>query len=54
MKIFLLIFLVTTNVAFAQTEIVDTLKIRQDFENLINHLETNYVYYKSKDVDLIC
>ncbi len=50
----ILFFLLLGNVAFGQINIVDTLKIRQDFENLITNLETNYVYYNTKDVDINC
>ena len=47
-------FLLLGNVAFAQTNTVDTLKVRQDFDKLMSNLETNYVYYNTKDVDLDC
>jgi hypothetical protein len=50
----ILFFLLLGNVAFGQTNTVDTLKVRQDFEKLITNLETNYVYYNMKDVDLNC
>ena len=50
----ILFFLLLGNVAFGQTNTVDTLKVRQDFEKLITNLETNYVYYNTKDVDLNC
>jgi hypothetical protein len=50
----LLISLLLGNVTFGQTNIVDTLKVRQDFEKLMSNLETNYVYYNTKDVDLNC
>lgn len=50
----ILFFLLLGNVAFGQTNIVDTLKVRQDFEKLMSNLETNYVYYNTKDVDLNC
>lgn len=54
MKKLLFIFLVVGNSAFAQTNIIDTTKIREDFEKLISNLEKNYVYYNQKDVDLAC
>lgn len=50
----ILFIILFTNYTFAQTKIVDTIKVKQDFEKLINNLETNYVYYNSKDVDLNC
>lgn len=54
MKKILFVFLVNGYVAFAQTNIVDTIKIREDFEMLISNLEKNYVYFNKKDVDLAC
>ena|SRR5690606_14596031 len=53
-KLLAIFFLVFGNSAFAQTNIVDTTKIREDFEKLISNLEKNYVYYNQKDVDLAC
>ena len=41
-------------VTSGQQNIIDTLKIREDFEKLMSDLETNYVYFKAKDVDLNC
>ena len=50
----ILFFLLLGNVAFGQTNIVDTLKVRQDFELLMSNLAANYVYHNTKDVDLNC
>lgn len=50
MKKILLIILLINN-SFAQTKKIDTIKIKTDFEKLINNLETNYVYCNTKDVD---
>jgi carboxyl-terminal processing protease len=50
----ILFFLLLGNAAFGQTNIVDTLKVRKDFEQLMSNLEVNYVYHNTKDVDLNC
>lgn len=54
MKRIFLLFLIFSKTAYSQSIKIDTLKIRQDFENLISNLEKNYVYYNQKDVDLGC
>ncbi len=41
-------------ITFSQSNSIDTLKIRQDFNKIISKLETKYVYYNKKDVDLYC
>ena len=50
----ILFIILLTNYGFAQSKIVDTIKVRQDFEKLITNLQKNYVYCKTKDVDLYC
>lgn len=50
----ILFLLIIVNFSFAQTKKIDTIKIRTDFEKLIKNLETNYVYYNKKDLDLGC
>lgn len=54
MKKLLTLFLIISNAAYTQSIKVDTLKVRQDFEKLISNLETKYVYYTQKDVDIEC
>ena len=49
-----LFILLLTNLTFSQTKLVDTIKVKQDFEKLITNLEKNYVYYNTKDLDLNC
>lgn len=54
MKKLLTLFLIISNAAYTQSIKVDTLKVRQDYEKLISNLETKYVYYTQKDVDIEC
>lgn len=54
MKRIFLFFLLISYIAHSQSVQIDTLKLRQDYENLISNLEKNYVYFKQKDVDLDC
>ena len=51
--LYLVIIMIFGYSAFAQAN-VDTLKIRADFDNILANLESNYVYYDQKNVDLIC
>jgi len=41
-------------VTFSQSYSIDADKVKQDLEKIISKLETKYVYYKLKDVDLDC
>ncbi len=55
-KLFLSILfsLSITQITFSQTNPIDINKVKQDFEKITSELETNYVYYNKKDVDLDC
>ena len=50
----MLLTLSIVQVTFSQSNIIDTIKVKQDFEKIISKLETKYVYYNKKDVDLDC
>jgi len=54
MKKILFIFLFFNNFLFAQSNPVDTIKVRADFEKIILNLKLDYVYHNKKDVDLDC
>lgn len=55
-KIFfsILFTLSIAQVVFSQSNLIDTIKVKQDLDEMLLKLETKYVYYNKKDVDFDC
>jgi len=50
----LFLFLLICKFSFALSSPIDTLKVKEDLDKILLDLETKYVYYNHKDVDVEC